>query len=90
MIVQALTDAGFLPTEWYKLGKKLNIKDAKLKIIEKDYSDTERQYDECIALWLRQTPASERTWDTIVIALRDIGDIAVAENIESTHLYVLN
>lgn len=82
-ICNSLNKAGYSDSDWFELGMKLNISYPDLKNIEDNYLSVLRCFCECIALWLKQTPASERTMDTIGTALRDMGNITAAEALES-------
>ena len=70
-----------LVADWHQLGIKLGLPPAQLRKIEREHpSDIERRKVEVFDLWLQSTPGA--SWRHIVTALREMGDVTIAERIE--------
>ncbi|XP_019860281.1 PREDICTED: uncharacterized protein LOC109588578 [Amphimedon queenslandica] len=82
-ILRVLKDSHFQTTKWFDLGLYLGLFHDDLKTIEDNCTrDAERCLRECLAKWLRED--IEATWDKLAIAVAEIGETSVAENIRST------
>ena len=69
-ILAALTEV----TKPYQLGIQLKIDSSILKVIERDYSDINRQKTEVIEHWLRNSP--DASWTTLANAVERMGKYA--------------
>ena len=69
---------------YYQLGLRLLLSDNTLRSIEQEHrGQTERCFTECLASWLRKADGVKNpTIDTLIAALRGIGENAVADGID--------
>ena len=68
-------------SKWYQLGIKLGLQPSRLHQIEQEVpTDIDRRKIEVVDLWLQSTPGA--SWRHIVTALREMGDVTIAERIE--------
>jgi len=75
-------------SRWYQLGIKLGLQPSQLRQIEQEVpTDIDRRKIEVVDLWLQSTPGA--SWRHIVTALRELGDMTIAERIESKYVIVL-
>ena len=57
-------------TDWHSLGIHLGVPGHQLKKIEQDFQSMERRKAEVLQYWLGNCPAENRSWQTIVAALK--------------------
>ena len=79
--------SNFSPSNWFSLGLSLNLPKPTLVAIEAEHSNNVSQcLQECLSQWLSKTSnvveKEEPTWNSLVYALRSIGEVASADNIE--------
>ena len=79
--------SNFSPSNWFPLGLSLNFPTPTLVAIEAEHSNSVSQcLEECLSQWLNKTrnviEKEEPTWNSLVYALRSIGEVASADNIE--------
>ena len=80
----------FHDTEWFELGIELGIHQPTLAAIEaNNKGNVSRCLRECLTKWLNKADEAEPcTWQTLVRALRDIDEKAVADHIDRTSTYI--
>lgn len=79
---QSLREAQFRESQWLDLGDQLGLHPNTLNVIEKDHrNDTSRCLREMLVKWLEGADGVSATWSTLVKAIEDIGQQAVAEHI---------
>ena len=69
--------------DWHLLGVKLGMEDYELRTIESNYHGNERRKHEMFAKCLRG--AKRLTWKAVADALHEMGEFAVAGNIQEKH-----
>ena len=79
--------SNFSPSNWFPLGHNLNLPTPTLIAIEAEHSNSVSQcLQECLSQWLSKTSnvveKEEPTWNSLAYALRSIGEVASADNIE--------
>ena len=86
-VLKALRDNGFGTTNWMDLGLNLGLYINTLHTIEGNKHTLGDRLNECLSAWLKlQDDVKAKggaTWSSLVAALRDIGENAVADKIES-------
>ena len=86
-IINVLERHHFPSTKWYKLGFHLRLRKNTLDVIGegKHKDDPGRCLLECLDQWLKRVDGvDEPTWDLLINALKDIGEVATSENIKRT------
>ena len=79
---QSLREAQFCESQWLDLGDQLGLHPNTLGVIENNYrNDTRRCLREMLVKWLEEADGVSATWSTLVKAIEDIGQQAVAEHI---------
>ncbi|XP_019863593.1 PREDICTED: uncharacterized protein LOC109592634 [Amphimedon queenslandica] len=69
-------------TSYHRLGLRLNLSHNTLEKIKRDHGEVDPCFTECLASWLRKVDDVETpTIDTLIAALRGIGENAVADGI---------
>ena len=68
---------------WHLLGVKLGMEDYELHTIESNYNGNERRKHEMLGKCLRG--AKLLTWKVVADALHEMGEVAVAMNIQAKH-----
>uniref|UniRef100_A0A1X7SXM7 Death domain-containing protein n=1 Tax=Amphimedon queenslandica TaxID=400682 RepID=A0A1X7SXM7_AMPQE len=86
-VLDVLGKHGYSGVSYYKLGLRLGLHSGTLDVIEKDNKgDTNSCLRKCLTAWLEQRDSVMRrgrpTYDTLIQALRDEGENAVADGIE--------
>ena len=86
-ILKALRDRHFGTTNWKTLGLSLGLYMTRLDTIERDKHTGDDCLTACLSAWLAlQDGVKEKegaaTWLSLVTALHDIGENAVADGIE--------
>ncbi|XP_019861873.1 PREDICTED: uncharacterized protein LOC109590387, partial [Amphimedon queenslandica] len=67
---------------YHKLGLRLKLSHNTLEKVKKDHGEVDLCFTECLASWLRKADGVETpTIDTLIAALRGIGENAVADGI---------
>ena len=81
---------GYLGTNYYELGLALHVAKYRLDNIAKNSKgDLDRCIIECLLAWLRDPEITdEKTWETLIAALRSIGEDAIAEKFYCESMYV--
>ena len=79
--------SNFSPSNWFPLGLSLSLPKPTLVAIEAEHSNSVSQcLEECLSQWLSKTrnviEKEEPTWTLLAYALRSIGEVASADNIE--------
>uniref|UniRef100_A0A1X7TQ57 Death domain-containing protein n=1 Tax=Amphimedon queenslandica TaxID=400682 RepID=A0A1X7TQ57_AMPQE len=76
---------------YYQLGLHLQLHDNTLKSIEKEHKgQVDRCFTECLSHWLRKVDGvANPTIDTLIDALRGIGENAVADGINEQRIHSL-
>ena len=69
--------------DWHLLGVKLGMEDYELRTIESNYPGNERRKIEMLGKCLRG--AKLFTWEVVTDALHEMGEFAVARNIQEKH-----
>ena len=68
-------------TEWFRLGLKLGLTSDELEVIESDKkSDSSGALMAVLRKWLKQS--DNPTWRAVVGAMRDIGEVKKARDLE--------
>lgn len=84
---------GYLGANYYELGSALHVAKYRLDNIAKNFKgDLDRCIIECLLTWLHNPEITdEKTWETLIAALRSIGEDAIAEKFycESMYAYVM-
>ena len=81
-VQQSLREAKFRESEWLDLGDQLRLHPSTLDVIENNHrNDTSRCLREVLRKWLEGADGVSATWSTLVKAIEDIGQQAVAEHI---------
>ena len=79
---QSLREAQFRESQWLDLGDQLRLHPNTLDVIENDHqNDTRRCLREILVKWLEGADGVSATWSTLVRAIEDIGQQAVAKHI---------
>ena len=77
----------FTKTKWFSLGLKLGLYKTRLDVIEANHKgDVDRCLLECLSAWLYKvdnvTSEGGPNWTFLTSALREIGQNAVADNVD--------
>ena len=81
----SLTNASFRTAEWVLLGDKLGLYHNTLDIIKTNNpNNVEACLREMLVKWLEEADASEATWSSLLKALEDINQKAVARKISES------
>lgn len=81
--IKTLCDGLKTINDWDKIVEmmmKLDIQHHRLKAIKANNDTIEERRREAFVLWLQQTPNA--SWDSIIVALRTVGEMALAEELE--------
>ena len=93
-VIALLERHHYSKASYYQLGLCLLLSDNTLRSIEQQYrGEVDRCFMECLSSWLRKTDYVENpTIDTLITALRRLGENAVADGIdrEKTSEYSFN
>ena len=74
-----------LGTNWFRFGQCLKIHlDELHRLEDKYYHNYEMCTSRMLSKW-RETKGAEATWDVIVIALRDIGETGLSQQLEKQY-----
>ena len=84
-LLQALRGSLYKVAHWKKLGNSLGIYSTHLDAIEKDNGSSDDCLYACLSAWLKLQKGGA-TWLSLVTALREIGDVAVADEIEKEYI----
>lgn len=81
---------GYLGTNYYELGSALHVAKYRLDNIAKNSKgDLDQCIIECLLAWLQDPEITdEKTWETLIAALRSIGEDAIAEKFYCESMYV--
>ena len=72
--------------KWHQLGITLGLKLSQLDQIEEEaHFDVERRRVKVLDTWMRNTPRP--TWKLIVDALKEMGEMYLARNIEQKYIH---
>ena len=81
-VIALLERHRYSKASYQRLGQYLKLSHNTLENIKKDHRDVHSCFTECLASWLRKTDGVEDpTIDTLITALRGIGENAVADGI---------
>ena len=83
--MKVLKTSNFSPPNWFPLGLSLSLPKPTLVAIEAEHSNNLSQcLEECLSQWLRKGVVEKDgpTWESLVGALRGIGEVSSAEMIE--------
>ena len=73
----------YIKESYHRLGLRLKLFHTTLEKIRRDHEEVDRCFKECLASWLRKVDGVKNpTIDTLIAALRGIGENAVADGIE--------
>ncbi len=75
-------------SDWDKIVEmmmNLDIKLHQLKAIKANNGTIEERRREAFALWLNQTLEPNASWDSIIVALRTVGEKALAKQLEKKY-----
>ena len=82
-VIALLERHHYSKTSYHRLGLRLNLSYSTLEKIKKDSGEVDPCFTECLASWLRKADDVETpTIDTLIAALRGIGENAVADGID--------
>ena len=82
-VIALLERHGYCKASYYVLGLRLKLFHTRLGKIRRDYKLVDPCFTECLASWLHKADGVENpTIDTLIAALRGIGENAVAGDIE--------
>ena len=71
---------------WFTFGLHLDLNATELNVIESfSYADKRKGVRHMLTTWIDKF-GKEATWDKIVVALRKIGQNALAHDLEAKHL----
>ncbi|XP_019860511.1 PREDICTED: uncharacterized protein LOC109588841 [Amphimedon queenslandica] len=80
---KALQDHNFNENNWRALCLYLGLYVNRLDIIEENHHSVDRCLQECLKFWLSQADgAKSPTWFSLIVAMRDIGEITTANGID--------
>ena len=84
-VVYMLMKNHFSVSQWFQLGIHLGLYITTLQIIEKEFRDSSRCLEECLAKWLERRDNVDQfgapTWTSLVSALEKMSEMAVADSI---------
>ena len=81
-VITLLERHHYSKASYQRLGQYLKLSHNTLENIKKDHRDVHPCFTECLASWLRKADGAETpTIDTLIAALRGIGENAVADSI---------
>ncbi|XP_019858329.1 PREDICTED: uncharacterized protein LOC109586571 [Amphimedon queenslandica] len=81
-VIALLERHHFNKTSYERLGQRLNLSHNTLEEIKKDHKGVHSCFTQCLASWLRKPDGVETpTIDTLIAAVRGIGENAVADGI---------
>uniref|UniRef100_A0A1X7SXW4 Death domain-containing protein n=1 Tax=Amphimedon queenslandica TaxID=400682 RepID=A0A1X7SXW4_AMPQE len=81
-VIALLEKHHYSKTSYHQLGLRLKLSHNTLEKIKKDHGGIDPCFTECLASWLRKADGVETpTIDTLIAALREIGENAVADGI---------
>jgi hypothetical protein len=81
--IKTLCDGLKTISDWDKIVQmmtNLDIEDYKLEAIKANNDTIEERRRKAFRLWLQQTPNA--SWDPIIVALRAVGEMTLAEELE--------
>ena len=81
-MISLLERHNYSKSSYHRLGLRLKLSYNTLENIRKDHRDVHSCFTECLASWLRKADrVKDPTIDTLIAALRGIGENAVADGI---------
>uniref|UniRef100_A0A1X7SUL8 Death domain-containing protein n=1 Tax=Amphimedon queenslandica TaxID=400682 RepID=A0A1X7SUL8_AMPQE len=82
-VIALLERHNYSKGSYNRLSQHLNLPHNTLEEIKKDHKEAHSRFTECLASWLRKPDGVDNpTIDTLIAALRGIGENAVADGID--------
>ena len=86
IVLDTLEAHNYKGREWQRLCLKLGLTDDTINVIETDHKTVAKCLMECLSQWLRKVDIVNEhggpNWETLISALRIIGEIDAAEGID--------